>query len=293
MRHSSYDFLRYNELTLHVENIKFTLLMNVLPSGQKTVLSNSNVTIHSHFYYELFYARDSFSVIIENQEIHIEKGQILIVAPNTYHSAKYMDSTAGVGLLFTFKNNKPKENSPLYRSLLKTFASEAYVIFENNEGLSAIMQKMLEYQTNTSSEQNHLMTAKFYELIFTLKELKECPAREGDNVSLLNDEPEFEIDNFIGNFIKSPDISLEKISKEINLSTTQINRIIKKKTGLTFRQYVITLRMLNATHLLVESQLKIKDIADIAGYNSVHGFYSAFRKKFNCTPEEYRRKYRS
>lgn len=279
---------KYTELSLIVDNVKLTFL-NCPPKAMENPPNpKPDTTIHAHFYFELFYAWGDFSIIIAGQEIPMKKGEVIVIAPNTYHTAKYIGSTPAWGFPFNLKPHKPKETSRLYNELLQSFSKEAYSKYEEDEKTTKIIEDLVIYSKSDSSDKHHLMTAKFYELIFALKARRKSVTDKITLAAETANEPDIDIDAYICRFVKDPDISLDKIADAVNMSATQVNRIIKKKTGLTFRQYVITLRMLNATHLLKESDLKVTQIPEQVGYRSVHGFYTAFRKAFHCTPEEYR-----
>ncbi len=287
-RQIEYSPRKYTELSLIVDNVKLTFLTHRPNAAEISSDDNPKLTIHSHFYYELFYAQEDFSILIADREIYVKKGEVIVVAPNTYHTAKHAGSVRAWGFPFNLKLYKPKASAALYHELLQAFSGETCSKYEEDEITSNIIRDLMAYGKSDSSEKHHLMTAKFYELIFTLKARKKANPNHHLFLERPVNEPDIDIDAYICRFIRDPDISLDKIADAVNMSATQINRIIKKKNGLTFRQYVITLRMQNATHLLNESDLKIAQIPEQVGYRSVHGFYAAFRKAFSCTPEEYR-----
>ena len=48
-------------------------------------------------------------------------------------------------------------------------------------------------------------------------------------------------------------------------------------------------RMEHACELLSAPDAQVKDIAGLVGYSNISHFSDAFRKKFGCTPSEYKR----
>ena len=48
-------------------------------------------------------------------------------------------------------------------------------------------------------------------------------------------------------------------------------------------------RMEHACELLSVPDAQVKDIAGLVGYSNISHFSDAFRKKFGCTPSEYKR----
>ena len=48
-------------------------------------------------------------------------------------------------------------------------------------------------------------------------------------------------------------------------------------------------RMEHACELLSAPDAQVKDIAGLVGYSNISHFSDTFRKKFGCTPSEYKR----
>jgi len=83
-------------------------------------------------------------------------------------------------------------------------------------------------------------------------------------------------------------ITLGELSRLLNLSEKQTDRIIKKAYGTGFKQRLSRVRLKNAQELLKNTDLEIRIVAQQSGYQSYNGFYLAFRKQYECTPQEYR-----
>ena len=58
-------------------------------------------------------------------------------------------------------------------------------------------------------------------------------------------------------------------------------RVLKKN--------MLNRRMEHACELLSAPDAQVKDIAGLVGYSNISHFSDAFRKKFGCTPSEYKR----
>lgn len=73
------------------------------------------------------------------------------------------------------------------------------------------------------------------------------------------------------------DVTLADLARELSLSPSQTQRLIKKYTGCTFRQMIIKKRMDAAKHLYTVENLSMEEIAYAVGYHSYNGFWKAFR----------------
>lgn len=92
-------------------------------------------------------------------------------------------------------------------------------------------------------------------------------------------------------FIKNnyeKNITLEETAKEINLGPASFCRFIKKKTGKGFIDNLHEIRMGQVSRLLIESNLSISEISYSCGFNNPSFFNRLFKKRFHCTPKEFR-----
>lgn len=89
-----------------------------------------------------------------------------------------------------------------------------------------------------------------------------------------------------------PDLSLEKLAKEINLNSRTISQIINEKYNCTFRSYLNTYRIEECASLLSDPDNADKTVLEImydAGFNSKSAFNTAFKKYTGLSPVEFRR----
>ena len=84
------------------------------------------------------------------------------------------------------------------------------------------------------------------------------------------------------------DLSLEQVGDVFGLSARSISTILQRATGMTFLQYVSSMRILYAKKLLAQTDRLIKDIALSVGYLDAASFTRKFRQAEGITPQEYR-----
>lgn len=85
-------------------------------------------------------------------------------------------------------------------------------------------------------------------------------------------------------------ISLEEVSDSAAMCVSYFSEIFKKEVGIGFNQYLTDLRFSKARILLQgQAELTIGDISMIVGFQDPNYFSRLFKKKFNCTAQEYRR----
>lgn len=84
-------------------------------------------------------------------------------------------------------------------------------------------------------------------------------------------------------------ISLKELSERFHFHEDYFNRVIKSKTGMTYTQYVQSLRLSEAESLLRQTDINIDDIAAKVGYQNKGYFYKIFIEKNGITPAKYRK----
>ena len=89
------------------------------------------------------------------------------------------------------------------------------------------------------------------------------------------------------------DVTLDSLSKHFNYHPSYISSLIKKETNMTFQQHVQSAKLKKAAYLLINTDRYIKDIAIDLGYIDTSHFNKIFKETYNCTPSEYRAKYKS
>lgn len=85
------------------------------------------------------------------------------------------------------------------------------------------------------------------------------------------------------------DISIAKLSMEFELSPNYLGALFRKKLGVSFVDYLTSLRIARAKELLASDTLSVREIGESVGYYSQSYFNKIFIRKEGCTPGEYRR----
>lgn len=83
------------------------------------------------------------------------------------------------------------------------------------------------------------------------------------------------------------EISLEEIAGHVAISSFYLSRIFSKSEGMTYKDYLIKLRMERARKLLREGKKAIKEIAIEVGYIDQNYFSKAFKKYYNKSPKTF------
>jgi len=288
------------EQVLKVDNSAFTI------AEAKTYHAINN--FHNHPELELIYiisGEGTFS--IGNTSKRISGDTMIIIGCNVPHMFKfetnrYYDYSMKSGkipkplqlLTLHFDPNKlgstfmtlPENN--LINNLLNS-AKNGLLINENSKAVAVDFIRRIEN------------SAKHEQLPLLLQLLNKIA--EGEQVSNLAGETEKKIFNRIDevrltkiylytmdNFYK--DIKLKEIANIIHMVPKAFCHYFKLRTGQTYFDFLLTVRIENSCKLIRETNENINSIGRDSGFNNLSNFNRYFKLATGSTPMEYRRKFR-
>ncbi len=86
------------------------------------------------------------------------------------------------------------------------------------------------------------------------------------------------------------EISLDTLSGLASVSISHLSKLFKAETGDTITGYIARIRTQKAAQLLKETALPISEISSFVGYEDNNYFVKVFKKIYQMTPSEYRKK---
>ena len=86
------------------------------------------------------------------------------------------------------------------------------------------------------------------------------------------------------------DISLDDVSRIVDISPYYFSKLFKKEAGENFIDYLTNIRIEKAKKLLQNREMSIKNICVDTGYSDPNYFSRIFKKQVGLTPTEYREK---
>lgn len=86
----------------------------------------------------------------------------------------------------------------------------------------------------------------------------------------------------------SKDISLDDVSRIVNISPYYFSKLFKEDTGENFIEYLTGIRIEKAKELLNTAEYSMKEICTMVGYSDPNYFSRSFKKNVGVTPTEYK-----
>ncbi|MBR2188784.1 MAG: response regulator [Eubacterium sp.] len=107
--------------------------------------------------------------------------------------------------------------------------------------------------------------------------------RRRENANLVS-----RVRNRVDNEYSDPDLSLEGISRDEDVSFYYLSRLFKEKTGETFMEYLTGRRLGRAKELMIQTNKPMREICLEVGYTDPNYFSRIFKKNVGKTPTEFR-----
>mgnify|MGYP002579860388 CR=1 FL=1 len=143
----------------------------------------------------------------------------------------------------------------------------------------ALLYEMVRFEPNIELLLNYCI--RFYDRQFTTRK-KENKGMLGSFEALLNDY-------FVSDKpAERGTLTVAYCADQLNLSANYFGDLIKKETGVSAQEYILTKIMDRAKELLTDPAKSVGDVAYALGYQYPQYFSKAFKRVVGCSPNEYR-----
>lgn len=151
-----------------------------------------------------------------------------------------------------------------------------------NSSLSSILRDIYEEWEQNSHLRYELASAKLTEFFIKAEKASNDPF-----VQVSQSQYEMlELMDYIDSNI-TRGISLSAVAKKAGMTESSFSRRFSAINGISFKKYVVKKKIQRAIHLLQTTNQKMIDIALDSGFDSVSGFYDAFKKQTGTTPSKF------
>lgn len=244
---------------------------------------------HCHDFIELLIViSGSVNYIIDDNYHNLRRGQVLILDPGVYHNLLLDERTKVSILLIGITNVNFIEDGENFIEL--KYNSSILTLNTYEEDFLKCCDELVKEQKNKKFAYSLLLKSlvmKLLAIIFREIELNDtylytvnCSNESREKRNIVNTI----IDYLEANYMK--EVSLDKLSKNMYLSSVYISKIFKEETGDSPINHLIKIRLSKAKQLLTESNLPIKVVAQTVGYNDAYYFSKLFKKYYGVPPSK-------
>lgn len=241
---------------------------------------------HLHNHIEIVYLLSGATgTVCDEQRDTLHPGDIFVAFPNQVHYYPRIDDGTAEHFIFIFSPVVCSEFKDLFHRM--TPISPIVRAKDIDPEIPTLAKKILEENEQTTPYREVITRGyliAFLGKLFRSMEFRE--ERQSDGTLLKS------ILNYCNNYYTEP-LSLDRLSKDLNVGKYHISHIFSNKLKISFPDYVNGLRINEAIRkLTADPDRPITDIAYDCGFSSTRTFNRAFCKYTGVSPREYREKNR-
>lgn len=90
-------------------------------------------------------------------------------------------------------------------------------------------------------------------------------------------------------FLHNPGLTLKMLARELGTNSTLLSRYFNQQLGVSFPEYVATLRLDEAEVLLKDTDITVVEISELVGFQTSSTFYHAFQARHHIPPSLWRK----
>lgn len=252
--------------------------------------------LHKHHFIEIFYVIDGFfEQILLGERYHFNTGEFVITDQNCEHSDYLVSANAAVfflqiraDYLDTLLHQYDQQDELhrfLFHALSRQQKSQSFLRLCPMTADTTLTQSILEQLFEEACGREFgfpeisrgLLLRLLQHLCLHFRPLLNTDTQENKEKALL-----YEIERFIRvNYATVSSLTLEDI---FHYHRNYYNQLLQKYRGVTFKNYLINVRLQKADELLHTTTLPIKDIIHNVGYENTSHFYHLYAKKYGHPP---------
>lgn len=226
---------------------------------------------NSYCYILEYICEGSGTLLCNGTKFHVSKGDVYLLPKGSNH--KYYADDTWEKIWFNV-------DGILVSSLIYSYGLENSIVFHNfNE--RSLFDALYEITCKKIPTKDIMLSASMYfhqimQHLYTF------------NQGLYNNKVNT-IKQILDTSLYERNVSIKGIAKKLSLSQTQVISLFKNAFDMTPYQYFSKRRIELAAELLLNSNMQVKEIAEMLNYTDQPYFSNLFRKTWGVSPEKYRK----
>lgn len=237
--------------------------------------------MHYHDYYEIYYlASGERNHFVGDKFFTIKQGDFVAIKPELPHKT---GGLSGVRVLICFNLDflsrwlTPQAQSELLSFFDKTFirpdpSKQADILYFIN-GIE---------KSHRENDEAGIFSS-LLGLLLILKQSKRAVGNNTSSTKILQNAMEYVQKNY------SSIQSLDDVASALFISKYHLCHLFSKYVEVSFNNYLNSIRLKNASQLLINTTQTISEIANNCGFSTATYFCQVFKKEFGSSPLKYRK----
>ena len=241
-------------------------------------------SLHAHDTYEFGVCRKGSGIFVIGAKIYpYESGDVFIIPPGQYHRAK--KGVRGEDL-WHFLYMRPADwlEEGRFRGLNGLIhATEAGGV---RQLLNEIVREMDECNDRYQQVVRSLLTACMIRIERVRDEPRSSLARSSEPTAMIDERLSRSIDIMMNSSQRK--IQIGELARHVGLSEPHFRHLFKEQTGVTPKHFQLQLKVHAAMNLLKESSLRVVEISERCGFESLSSFNRQFKRFTGYSPRHWR-----
>ena len=247
---------------------------------------------HFHNQYELYYLISGERYyFIKDRVVHIRPGDLVLINKNDLHKTTDAGTEAHIRTVINFDKNFVLSSFHMDDLIKELFTNENCIVpflpADRQYVESCFSRMIYEIQNKAVGFEISLQLILMELMIYTRRYIEAHPAPTLANPSPMHKKVS-EIAQYINDNFNAP-LSLSSVSQRFFISQYYLSRTFKETTGFTFIEYLNSIRIREAQHLLLETNDPITMIAEKVGFGNISHFGRVFKAITKVSPMAFRK----
>lgn len=280
---------RYIVNEKNIYNIDFELLYI-----SKSEYGNDwHSTAHFHPFTEIFFITQGQGIMeIDDVDVSIKEGDLIIINPNCPHTEKSSQNTSDYLKYIVFGiNNLALASNPSSKFSSENKDLNLYKILNFNHDKDELLYFLNSLMCEVEEKKkNYELACKSILTLFII-----YISRNAESNLIITDNPEklniecIKIKNYIDSHY-AENITLDILSNLSYVNKFHLVHLFTKQMGISPINYLINKRIEESKNLLTTTNYSVRDISTIVGFSNSSYFSQMFKKITGCSPREYKTK---
>lgn len=285
MEKENYRLLDINKFDIKICNDIFECRVfwaRIISSERQSLFTNNT----KHTFYEIQYALDGCMGMLINEDecLHINNSEFIIVPPDIYHQVVDGDSS-GARFIMAFDINPSRENLKYRLKQLLPIS-----VYKETESMRLLISMIPQKDCRDDEVRNELIKSLLEAFLLEILGVisPDTSVDYDKNKTERNSKRVEEIKSYIQKF-NGIGISVSDVAKHFHISERQLNRILTSETGRTAGQLIGSEKMKKIEEFMATTTLSLNEISELSGFSDEYSMNKFFRRHAKTNLSDFRK----